>query len=257
MSPRIATSQPFKFIVDKTKTEFFLHAALVSSQSKALDALVNGRFVEGQEKSVVLADDDARTVAAFAEFLYKGDYYLPSDMLLLDSNAKGLINRANKTKASHKQEWRRPSNRHWDRFTKDVAYGYDAKTASTAQVALNAGSLDTDYSEYFVAHAKVFVFADYYGIESLMDLAMKKLHGALCGFRLSRERLHDILALMRFCYERPAPAKLKTMVASYVAGIVDFAIPTDCFKEMLRERGDFAADVAWIMACRLASREDY
>ncbi|KAG5938887.1 hypothetical protein E4U53_007925 [Claviceps sorghi] len=242
---RIVTSPPFKFIVGGDKTEFFLHAALVASQSPALDRIINGPFVEGHQGYVVLAHEDARTVAAFAEFLYKGDYYLPSDAA--PSSPQEIGKRAKK-KASHQEEWSRPSNDHWTRFIKNPAYGYD-KHASVP--VLNAEGLDADYSDFFIAHAKVFVFADYYGVDGLADLAMQKLHAALSGFRLSRERLDDVLALMRFCYERPAPERLKSMVASYVAGIVDSATPRDCFREVFRERGDFAADVAWFMACRL------
>ncbi|KAG5985330.1 hypothetical protein E4U54_006042 [Claviceps lovelessii] len=172
-------------------------------------------------------------------------------MLPQDSHTNTQSNRANKANASHQQEWARPKNAHWLKFSRNTAYGYDQGTASSPPAALNATSLDTDYSEYFIAHAKVFVFADYYGVEDLMDLAMQKLHGALCGFRLSRERLDDVLALVRFCYERPAPDKLKRMVASYAAGVVDSAVPTDCFKAVLKDMEDFAADVAWFMACRL------
>ncbi|KAG5979967.1 hypothetical protein E4U55_004526 [Claviceps digitariae] len=247
----IVTSQPFKFIVGKTKTEFFLHAALVASQSKALDMMTNGQFTEKQQNYAILADDDARTVTAFAEFLYKEDYELPSDMLPVDSNAKALGHRANNTKGSHKEEWNRPTNQHWISFTRDPKYGYDKHTASSGEAVLNAGSLDTDYSEFFIAHAKVYIFADYYGPENLADLAMQKLHQALCGFRLSRERFNDVLALVRFCYDRPAPDKLKKLVVSYIAGIVDTEIAAACLKEILKEKGEFAADVAWLMARRL------
>ncbi|KAG5987075.1 hypothetical protein E4U43_005248 [Claviceps pusilla] len=213
--------------------------------------MINGKFAECREGCVVLEDDDARTVAAFAEFLYKGDYRLPSHILPQDSHTNAQSNRANKANASHQQEWSRPTNEHWIRFSQNTAYGYDRRTIPSEPIILNAMSLDTDYSEYFIAHAKVFVFADYYGVEDLMDLAMQKLHGALCGFRLSRERLDDVLALVRFCYERPAPDKLKRMVASYAAGVVDSAVPADCFKEVLKDMEDFAADVAWFMVCRL------
>ncbi|KAG5916578.1 hypothetical protein E4U42_007594 [Claviceps africana] len=243
----IVTSPPFKFIVGATKTDFFLHAALVASQSRALDRMINGPFAEGQQGHVVLAEEDTRTVAAFAEFLYKGDYHFPSDMAPPDSVPKTMSKRA-KANASHQEEWSRPGNEHWSKFTQNPAYGYDK---SSATPVLNAGSLDADYSEFFIAHAKVFVFADCYGVEGLAELAMQKLHAALCGFRLSRERLDDVLALVRFCYERPGPDKLRRLVASYTAGIVDSASPADCFRGVLQERGDFAADVAWFLACRL------
>ncbi|KAG6079527.1 hypothetical protein E4U15_003716 [Claviceps sp. LM218 group G6] len=120
----------------------------------------------------------------------------------------------------------------------------------------------TDYSEFFIAHAKVFAFADCYGIDALMDLSMRRLHQALCGFRLSKTitRVGDILALVRFCYERPGPEKLKRLVASYSAAIMDPGVSNlmpDCFQELLKERGDFAADMAWFLASRAAGSTKY
>ncbi|KAG6213500.1 hypothetical protein E4U34_006705, partial [Claviceps purpurea] len=110
-------------------------------------------------------------------------------------------------------------------------------------------------TEFFIAHAKVFLFADCYGIDALVNLSMRKLHEALCGFRLSKARVGDVLALVRFCYERPGPDKLKRLVASYSAAIMDPEVSNlmaDCFQQLLKERGDFAADMAWFLASRAA-----
>ncbi|KAG6125310.1 hypothetical protein E4U38_007803 [Claviceps purpurea] len=118
----------------------------------------------------------------------------------------------------------------------------------------NTGDMDKDYSELFISHAKIFVFAQYYGVEALMGLSMRRLHKALCGFGLSRERIGDILALIRYCYDRPGPEKLKKMVASYSAAIVNSQVSdvvVECFLGLLRERGDFAVDMAWFLACRV------
>ncbi|KAG5987961.1 hypothetical protein E4U52_007007 [Claviceps spartinae] len=114
--------------------------------------------------------------------------------------------------------------------------------------------MDTNYSQLLIAHAKIFVFADCYGIDALMNVAMQKLHKALCEFRLSRVRVDDILALVCFCYERPAPEKLRKLVASYSAAIMDSTVSTvlaECFQDVLKESGEFAADIAWFLACRV------
>ncbi|KAG6101012.1 hypothetical protein E4U14_006949 [Claviceps sp. LM454 group G7] len=78
----ILMSEPFKFVVGKTKKELFIHSTLVASQSRALRRLMDGPFIESQQGSqgyVVLANEDVRTIAAFAEFIYKGDYHLSCD----------------------------------------------------------------------------------------------------------------------------------------------------------------------------------
>ncbi|KAG6195775.1 hypothetical protein E4U35_008260 [Claviceps purpurea] len=304
----IITFKPFKFVVGKEGKEVYMHSALVARWSKVLDKMMNSQFIEEQQGYAVLADEDVRTVAAFAEFVYTGDYHLPSVEAPLDSKTKpdSGTESDSETESHDTSDSRdndkvlgRPLNDHWTAFATSEEYGYQ-KTSVTpprarpwrcpkctwrchhggvcpicghkleAQPAtappsappsappapvLNPGSMRTDYSEFFIAHAKVFAFADCYGIDALMDLSMRRLHQALCGFRLSKTRVGDILALVRFCYERPGPEKLKRLVASYSAAIMDPGVSNlmaDCFQKLLKERGDFAADMAWFLASRAA-----
>ncbi|KAG6063452.1 hypothetical protein E4U13_006306 [Claviceps humidiphila] len=242
----IFTSQPFKFVVGEAKTEFLLHSVLVASKSEALGRLINGGFVEGQQGYVVLEDEDAKTVAAFAEFIYTGDYKLSFDFPQADGHCANQSHRG----------WPEPGNEAWLNFCdgKDFEILPAVGDDDSAVKPLREGGMATDYSEFFIAHAKVFVFADYYGVVELMNLSMARLHKALCLFRLSSERIGDILALVRFCYERPGPDRLKKLVASYSAAVIDPCVSEDVaqsFQELLKERGDFAADIAWFMACRL------
>lgn len=246
LTHRIFTSQPFKFVVGEAKTEFLLHSALVASKSEALGRLINGGFVEGQQGYVVLEDEDAKTVAAFAEFIYTGDYKLSFDFPQADGHCANQSHRG----------WPEPGNEAWLNFCdgKDFEILPAVGDDDSAVKPLREGGMATDYSEFFIAHAKVFVFADYYGVVELMNLSMARLHKALCLFRLSSERIGDILALVRFCYERPGPDRLKKLVASYSAAVIDPCVSEDVaqsFQELLKERGDFAADIAWFMACRL------
>lgn len=245
LTHRIFTSQPFKFVVGEAKTEFLLHSALVASKSEALGRLINGGFVEGQQGFVVLEDEDAKTVAAFAEFIYTGDYQLSFDFPQADRECANQSHRG----------WPEPGNEAWLNFCDGKDFEIlPALEDDSAVKPLREGSMTTDYSEFFIAHAKVFVFADYYGVVELMNLSMTRLHKALCLFRLSSERIGDILALVRFCYERPGPDRLKKLVASYSAAVIDPCVSegvAQSFQELLKERGDFAADIAWFMACRL------
>ncbi|KAG6135424.1 hypothetical protein E4U28_005394 [Claviceps purpurea] len=225
----IIAFKPFKFVVGKEEKEIYMHSALVGKWSKVLDKMMNSPFIEGQQGYAVLADEDVKTIAAFAEFVYTGDYQLSSEESPPDSGTESHSTAACKYSA---EKLGQPLNDHWDAF-----------------------ATSKEYSEFFIAHAKVFVFADCYGIDALVNLSMRKLHQALCGFRLSKARVGDILALVRFCYERPGPDKLKRLVASYSAAIMDPGVSNlmaDCFQQLLKERGDFAADMAWFLASRAA-----
>ncbi|CCE31556.1 uncharacterized protein CPUR_05409 [Claviceps purpurea 20.1] len=220
-------SRPFKFMVGKAKKEFFLHSALVASKSEVLGKMMNGPFIEGQQGYVTLPDEGASTIAAFVEFAFTGDYKIT---IALDTSPQ---------------------------FAQSIEYGFEAKTADAP--VLDEGNMHVDFSEVFIAHAKVYIFADCYGVAGLLNLAMQKLHKALSEFRLSVRRMGSIVSLVSYCYERPCPGKLKKMVASYSAAIMDSQV-TDvaacCFQKLLEDRGDFAAEMAWFMACRLRSSQD-
>ncbi|KAG6096481.1 hypothetical protein E4U14_007941 [Claviceps sp. LM454 group G7] len=284
----IITFKPFKFVVGKEGKEVYMHSALVARWSKVLEKMMSSPFIEGQQGYAVLADEDVRTVAAFAEFVYTGDYHLPSVEAPLDSKTErdsitkpygGIkldrLSLSDSGTESHDTSDCRDSDKPRSGLVQSVigspvtativqavakVHTLDVPSAPAPPSVppapvLNPGSMRTDYSEFFIAHAKVFAFADCYGIDALMDLSMRRLHQALCGFRLSKTRVGDILALVRFCYERPGPEKLKRLVASYSAAIMDPGVSNlmpDCFQELLKERGDFAADMAWFLASRAA-----
>ncbi|KAG6090363.1 hypothetical protein E4U15_006685 [Claviceps sp. LM218 group G6] len=261
----IFKSRPVKFVVGKAKEEFFLHSTMVANCSEALGKMVNRPVVEGQNRDVQLADDvdDANTFTAFSEFIYSGDYHMPmipSDMSP-PSPSKPRTTwvpphmRTTKLKAtkSKKIEFHTLKTK-WLEFTQSKEYGYEDNAAAAPN--LNTGNLDTDYSEFFIAHAKVFMFAECYGIVGLTSLAIQKLHKALCGFRLSRERVGDIVALVRFCYERPGSQRLRDLVVSYSVAILDSDITIDHFRGVLKERAAFAEDIALLLGQQLVrSRE--
>ncbi|KAG5918024.1 hypothetical protein E4U61_002143 [Claviceps capensis] len=130
-------------------------------------------------------------------------------------------------------------------------YGYEANAAEPAAATdLTTGNLDTEYSQFFIAHAKVFMFEECYGVVGLTALAIQKLHKALCGFQLSRERVDDTMAFVRFCYERPGSQKLRELVISYSVAILDSEITMDHFRGVLKKRAlraAFAEDIALLL----------
>ncbi|KAG5935674.1 hypothetical protein E4U60_003015 [Claviceps pazoutovae] len=248
LTHRIIALKPFKFVVGKEEKEIYLQSALVAKWSKVLDKMMNSPLIEGQPGYAVLADEDVKTIASFAEFVYTGDYHLLTDESPTDSETES---HDTGDCQDSDMEFGSPLNDHWAAF----ATSEEGKLQHSPAPVLNKGSISTDSSEFFIAHTKVIIFADCYGIDAPIDLSTRKLHQALCGFRLSKARVGDILALVRFCYERPGPEKLKRLVASYSAAIMDPGVShlmANCFEQRLKERGDFATDMALFLASRAA-----
>ncbi|KAG6111332.1 hypothetical protein E4U14_002494 [Claviceps sp. LM454 group G7] len=140
----IFKSRPVKFVVGKAKEEFFLHSTMVANSSEALGKMVNRPVAEGQNRDIQLADDvdDANTFTAFSEFIYSGDYHMP--MIPSDMSPPS----PSKPRTTWVPPQLRTTNLQLRRMIPN----------------LNTGNLDTDYSEFFIAHAKVFMFAECYGI---------------------------------------------------------------------------------------------
>ncbi|KAG5963100.1 hypothetical protein E4U56_003002 [Claviceps arundinis] len=276
LSKEIFNSRPCVFVVGEDKREFLLHSDLIKRKSEALGKLTDISFAEGRNGYVVLRDDDVETFSAFAQFIYTGDYHLSFDMSAPDS-AEESHGKGNH--GIYAAQFRRPHNGLWRRFVKrnhyedhdDLTDSYllapceksrseDSEIDDLDVPYLNIGHMDKDCSELFISHVRIFVFAQYYGVEALMDLSTQRLHKALCGFSLSIARINDILALIRYCYEQPDLKRLKKMVAMYSAAVVNSQIQEvviEDFEDLLQERGDFAADMAWFLACRVTSSLEY
>ncbi|KAG6031427.1 hypothetical protein E4U19_008065 [Claviceps sp. Clav32 group G5] len=244
LSEGIFASQPCVFVVGEDKREFLLHSDLVKRESEALGEIIATSFAEGRKGYVVLRDDGVETFSAFAQFIYTGYYHLSFDMSAPDSakesHDKGVHgNNAARFRRPHNGLWRRFIQRNHHEDHEDLTDSYLLAPYGASRSEIN--DLD-DYSELFISHARIFVFAQYYDVEALMDL------------------IHDILALIRYCYEQPGLKRLKKMVAMYSAAVVNSQIQevvVEDFEDLLKERGDFAADMAWFLACRVTSSMEY
>lgn len=112
----------------------------------------------------------------------------------------------------------------------------------------NLGPLE-DYSDVFLSHARVYVFADKYDIEPLQKLALKYLHQTLVAFTLHPERCGDIIALIRYSYANTADRGvgvegLRTLLTQYMGLEMATLAKDKGFKALLLENngavlGDF------------------
>lgn len=62
---------------------------------------------------------------------------------------------------------------------------------------------DQDFTLIYLAHIRLYCFAHLRLIEPLKALVLDKLHRTLVGFRLSTQRVGDIIELARCAYSNP------------------------------------------------------
>jgi hypothetical protein len=85
----------------------------------------------------------------------------------------------------------------------------------------------------FMRHAKLYVLADYYGIFDLVDLSLENLGKALIPFEPNSNGVGDIVALLKYCYETPAPKELKSFVVLYAACKAETLWQNKAFQELV------------------------
>jgi hypothetical protein len=122
----------------------------------------------------------------------------------------------------------------------DLEKGFQPKSNSSA---------DQDFTPVFLAHARLYTFAEMRLIDQLKSLALHKLHKTLMDFKLYNQRVGDIVELARYAYDSgPDRSKagdlddLRQLVVEYIAYQVDIIGKHKAFRSLLEEGGEFVSD---------------
>ena len=99
-----------------------------------------------------------------------------------------------------------------------------------------------------VAQARVWVFADCYGITDLNDISLFKLHRELCDFPVDNRSVKKVIELVDYVYantsdvEKVEELALRDLVIKYIICYADDLIRRTDFLELLRRGGHLASD---------------
>ena len=107
-----------------------------------------------------------------------------------------------------------------------------------------------EYTEVFLCHARLYVFSDRHGIESLRELSLQKLRLTLSKFHLFDERVPDVVELVSYTYRHTMEHdrgidKLRNLVMDYVICNLEIVFKNKNFKQMLIEAGALSKDLVW------------
>ncbi|PIG85335.1 hypothetical protein AARAC_002771 [Aspergillus arachidicola] len=107
--------------------------------------------------------------------------------------------------------------------------------------------LNEDFTPVFLGHARLYVLADKYGIESLTQLVLEKLRQTLNDFKLSAANVTDIIELVRFTYAHTRRLvtgrnELRTLVMMFIISSIGQIGETESFQKLLGDGGDFVVD---------------
>jgi hypothetical protein len=213
----------FRFSIGPEKREFTMHRASVARLSPALAALVNNtNFKEAREGHVVLEEVEEQTFIDFLQYAYTEDY---------DEEAPTTAPVPTSTSR----------NNGGLRINKHFVAQENAAEGKRRQAK---------------RHAKIYVFADYYGITNLMNLALCRLDLALQYVvkelkkepdtakedpNTAKEReAEGFIALLRYCYDNAMPERLRSFVVLQTDVVVEELWMRKSFVELLEEHGELS-----------------
>ncbi|KAF3061963.1 hypothetical protein GL218_03741 [Daldinia childiae] len=140
----------------------------------------------------------------------------------------------------------------WREFQEEINDEPDKRVKETPNTVPSA-----NYSEVFLSHARLYAFADCYGIDTLMELSIRKLHRTLKVFNLHKgTRVTDISQLIDYSYRNTVNKggkqdKLRSLLATYTACNIEEMWPNLYFQDVLE-----SADVSKAIIGQLLKRVD-
>jgi hypothetical protein len=235
-------SRTFTFLVGPEKEPIDIHIRLLQSLSEPLDKLMNnGTMKESTEKVAVLEEVNVDTFGLFAEFCYKGNYCAPPKAKVAQAVPNLVGNRAALLKHLKAKK-------------------YSAMGMSHDELRAYLKSLKDELSDKLAYHAKLYVFATMYMIQSLKDLCLHKLARDLEAFDFKDDPAGEFAELFRYVYVNTSSnddntigvgSGLRDLVVTYAACYAEFLVENEAFLEVLEEGGEAVSAFAVFMAKRL------
>lgn len=96
------------------------------------------------------------------------------------------------------------------------------------------------YSDIFLAHARLFVFADCYQIDSLADQALRNLHQALTTNKVQHS---DVVDVTEFCVSTEIPQTLREVMLAYITSKASSAWGIERFRKLVLQDNDMMAEL--------------
>lgn len=266
-------SSQYTFYIGKTKKPFLVHAAAIADHSPALNALIYGPTLEANTKSVTLDDMAEADFIRFCQFAYAGDYNPPPPALVqaatistgsewantnrrddfMDSSVHSVLPCEELPEPTYCCEFNRNArNRRRKASFNNISFTPEQSRelfVDSCKPVPNRCMIE-DYTPVFLAHARLYVFADKYGITTLKVLCLQKLHQTLVKFTLYTARIGDILELTRYAFSddntpdrKDVVDDLRRVVFKYMVSELDTIRKSEDFISLLEEGGPFARDL--------------
>ncbi|PLB47660.1 hypothetical protein P170DRAFT_476343 [Aspergillus steynii IBT 23096] len=278
------SSELFTFVVGQARKEFTVHSGPLASLSSPLDRLMNGPMMEAKARKVdwsQVVDED--TFVRLCQYAYSCDYTPPVRSVKEKAETRQMASVSASKNEQQEPALSFYPRRHkvppipssmLSRFNKSFPSPNDShneKSISTRQLQekfcdlrerhakLHSNAVSQQTTKFastgnychpqglkpdFLGHVKLYILADTYGILPLAHLVLFRLGAALGSLTPSESNMGEIVALVRFSYQRTRPNDpLRILVAAYVASVSSQIGLCGDLQDLLVEGGDFVCDL--------------
>ncbi len=274
----------FRFLVELDRKMFTIHSTLIAHHSKPLNVLINENMLKAKKKCVSLKDVDENTFVRFSQYAYTEDYIAANSNILSDFftiiSTHLVSNEVFNAQSKSESELELVrnlfdfdiSNDDWRFFKKnkkkakiwskkfELWGNFKSKAYIISKPAFQSWKnreLCEDYTEIFLYHARLYVFADKYDVDSLKDLSLHMLQRTLIEFTLYDERIENIINLLRYSYSNTTDRSesiddLRLLVVHYFTCVVENLSRSNEFQLLLKKVDSFARDLVKQMLERLS-----
>jgi hypothetical protein len=234
----------------------------------------NGHMVEAHDGLAVLDDVEADTFVGFCEFAYTGDYrsrmterepeiatddpapfqreedqpaLAAEEATLIQEEYWGYVRPEQKKKKTQttqiKQLWTDFLN-----LTFENPQSLESDEQPTLVNGDNASAPKTTTSLLY--HAKIYVFAERYLIDSLRVLCLRKLHADLRDFDLTLQTSGHILEVLEFTYaqterKESRDDELRMLIVHYAACKGEILKQNSNLQSLIEANGEMACDLLY------------
>ena len=234
--------------------------------------MINGHLSEAKQGFALLEDVDKASFVRFVRWLYNREYPALEHIVVEIESSSGPAQEAAKSDELD-DEWGFTSTKKpKKKKAKDVEKGslkeafisrkydwenimWEADSISIPPPRSNKAA-DGDYTEVFLCHARLYVFAEKSDIQSLKRLALSKLQQTLAIFTLYPARVGDIISLLKYVYANtlesaPGIEDIRTMLAHYIGSEMETLVKDGEIKELLASNKEMLGDFLNMFASRI------
>lgn len=221
---RIIHTRIFEFVIGRERASFKIHSGAVAEQSDTLNNLVNGAMIEAQLGCIFWEDLSVDTFIRFIQFAYLGDYPAPASGPLTDPPgaavpATPLFVSPAAAKTSTLESYHEasmkdapppigrtnqdsmPKNTTGEVSFKDMDFAVRIPAMEFWESCKPRPNLPSeDFTKVFIAHAELYVFAEKYGVKTLKQSTLLKLHQTLAIYKINPADIRAIIELIRFAF---------------------------------------------------------